>query len=501
LGGADLDVLKHAKSERSAFVGLGLVMLGTASVAALSMAFALHNAVLTVIDPLTGGPAKDQPTSHLVLSVFLGVVWGALILVLDRALIKTMQGVAGAAKAVVYAVPRFILAIIIGIVVSTPITLQVFSNEIAVQVKQNQDNLVDQMTRDAADSDTAKKLTSVQKDIAEREKILKGQVDGLSSPDLETAKSNYETAVKAREAAEKARDDAYLVMICEKAGAGSNPQCQGKASNQRGEGDLYQARLQEYNNAQSALSAKQREEEGAQTALTNAQTAANNANKDEVARQQAQANIDLCGKAKDAEDKEIVPPIADPGCQSGLRHEAEVLQQTLAAMENGNLARQQAGLLAQIVALGEISTSKPAAGTAHFFVALLFMAIELLPVIIKTFIAARGVTQYDRIAKKLQDDEFESVTTDTEERQEQRERETKKIKEIRDDMLDREIKLGKTANEHVASEMETILTHALADWSQKVQDVLTANPVTPGQNQPTIPPAGDSYGLPNGSGI
>ena len=72
LGGADIEILEHVGSERSIFVGIGAVMLGTASVAALSMVFALYNAVLVVSDPSTGQRAEQQR-----LFAFEGVVGGA----------------------------------------------------------------------------------------------------------------------------------------------------------------------------------------------------------------------------------------------------------------------------------------------------------------------------------------------------------------------------------------------------------------------------------------
>ena len=91
LGGADTEILKHVDSERNTFVSIGAVMLGTASFAALSMMIAMYNAVLVVSDPSTGQRAQQQPTLNLIASIILGILWGVFILIVDRAMIKTMH--------------------------------------------------------------------------------------------------------------------------------------------------------------------------------------------------------------------------------------------------------------------------------------------------------------------------------------------------------------------------------------------------------------------------
>ena len=111
LGGADAEILKHVDSERNAFVSIGAVMLGTASFAALSMTIAMYNAVLVVSDPSTGQRAQHQPTINLIASIILGILWGVFILVVDRAMIKTMHGV--------YGLKRVFWKLIQGVVLNT----------------------------------------------------------------------------------------------------------------------------------------------------------------------------------------------------------------------------------------------------------------------------------------------------------------------------------------------------------------------------------------------
>lgn len=500
LGGADPDVLKHARSERNTFIGLGLVMLGTAFVAALSMMFALRNAVLVVVDPQTGAAAANQPGSRLAASIVLGLLWGALILVLDRALIKTMQGIAGWWRATKYAFPRFILAVFIGVVVSTPITLQIFHSEVSAEVKAYQDDLIRDSREAAENGSTKKDLTKVNQQINAQQKIVNEGPAGLTSPELEQAKTEYADAEAKLKSAKDAREQAHEVYICEQNGQS----CGGRASGIPGNGPAAEARKAEYEQANKNVVNAETEKQKAQDNLTAAQDAVREANKEKTEQAVREANIELCGSQKDSEGKAVKDDkgheAQDPGCQGGLIAKRDRLSAQLEAEKNGDLIRNSSGLLFQIIALHRLGSKGWTPWLSHLFVAGLFISIELLPVLIKVFIAAKGVTQYDRIARKLQDDEYDRVETTTDRDQEQRNRETRREKAIRDDMLDREIELGRTANAHVAKEMEEILKRALSEWSSQVKNAAAASPAQPGGNRPSTARS-TSNGLPDGSKI
>jgi len=460
LGGADLRVLKRASSEKNGLVSLGLVVLSTAVVAAVSMAFAIANAM-------------GQP---LAAAIVFGVVWGGIILALDRLLIKSMQGIYGA-KALLYAIPRLIMAVVIGVVVSIPITLQIFEREIVNQVH------LDNVAAAAANSDdvehgpVAQRLKAVQEEIAESEAILRGDVQGLTSPELQAAQTEFDEAQTASEAADAAKTDAYKVMICEKEGAGSNPDCNGLASQTSGEGPLYQARVREYQDALTKADGAAARLATARTAIESARTNAISSNTAIVEEAQQEAQNLLCGPSApaDGETTSDAPTELDPACPGGLRAEAVQLRQQLANAQDPKTFDENTGMLARLQALHELSSENPLSGTAHYAIALLFIIIEIMPVTVKTLLAFRGESQYDRVARRLQEDEFNELETDVDSEQVQREREMRKREEVREDMLQREIVLGKTANAHVAEQMQSILAAALDKWSADVQETLERN--------------------------
>src|SRR3712207_5843174 len=118
LGGARSDVLTLAPGARPRFVAMGGVLLSTGGLAVLSVAFAMHSA-LGVWWPF---------------ALMAGLGWGFVVVNLDRMLVVGMAHEASLARDLLLAVPRIGLALVLGVVIATPLTLQVFAKEIDTEV-------------------------------------------------------------------------------------------------------------------------------------------------------------------------------------------------------------------------------------------------------------------------------------------------------------------------------------------------------------------------------
>src|SRR3712207_4893295 len=118
LAGARPDVLEAAPGARPRFVALGGVLLSTGGLAAVSAAFAVHMA-LGVWWPF---------------ALLVGLGWGAVVVNLDRMLLVGMAHDASLKRNLALAVPRVGLALVLGVVVATPLTLQVFHKEIDAEI-------------------------------------------------------------------------------------------------------------------------------------------------------------------------------------------------------------------------------------------------------------------------------------------------------------------------------------------------------------------------------
>lgn len=507
LGGADLNVLRHVPSERGGFVSLGLVMLATAGVAAVSMMFALQHAVLVDIDPVSGLPYPSQPLWISVVSLILGSLWGGLILILDRALVKGMQGVHGR-RVWGYFLPRLALALVIGIVVSTPITLRIFQGEIVAEMHKEQSNALDDANNQAANGKTAKALAEKRDAVAAQEKILLGGGVAPSSPEVKQAQDKV-TSLTADVAAANGEVEAKrLAMICEQEGLGSTrSECTGVASNQAGKGNLYDAAKSAYDSAVTDLNRKQGELETAKAELATAQGKALQSAGPVITGQKVEARRQLCGKESNPQTLDTSPcHYADNANATGLRAQVAKLERDQSGMVDSAAIRQSGGLLSQLAALTTLSSQNTGAAWAHWMVAALFMLIELLPVLVKTMTAFRGESQYDRVFKRLQDDELDDASQGFDERGADRDREAQKREAIANDMLTRQVELGKMANQIVADEMVGVVTVVLDEWKRGVQDEMRRRaqqagsappqPTAPDPNSPPNPTGTPPFGLP-----
>ena len=103
---------------RAKFVALGGVLLSTGGLALVSMAFAVHMA-LGVWWPF---------------ALLVGLGWGFVVVNLDRMLLVGMAHDSSLKRNLVLAVPRVGLALILGVVIATPLTMQVFGKEIDTEI-------------------------------------------------------------------------------------------------------------------------------------------------------------------------------------------------------------------------------------------------------------------------------------------------------------------------------------------------------------------------------
>ena len=119
--GAHQKILAQFPGEQIKYSGLGGVVLATFALAALSSGYAFY----TVF-------------GNLLWSILFALLWGVIIFNLDRFLVSTMRkyGVSRR-KQVLMALPRFFLALLIGLTIARPLELKIFEKEIAVKMEEN----------------------------------------------------------------------------------------------------------------------------------------------------------------------------------------------------------------------------------------------------------------------------------------------------------------------------------------------------------------------------
>src|SRR5262249_32623815 len=99
LGGADAKLLSKVTSAQGRFTQRGLVLLSTARLAVVSMSFAL----------------VDGLKASWWVAVPMGLVWGFIILNLDRLLIQNMRPSTDLWRTIAMVVPRLAIAALLGV--------------------------------------------------------------------------------------------------------------------------------------------------------------------------------------------------------------------------------------------------------------------------------------------------------------------------------------------------------------------------------------------------
>lgn len=443
LGGAEREILQLARSGRNQFIQMGLVVLATAGLGVLSMAFALYNGLHL----------------HPVLAVFGGLVWGCIIAVIDRFLITSLNLHGGLGRVATIVGVRVLIAALLGFVISTPLVLHVFQREIQAQIVEA-NAIANKSFGDALNTTPiANELSRVREEIAADEAALRGQIPPVATPEVQAREQYLRQAQDTLKGRQAVSDQKYRAWQCELYGSS----CEG-STNVRGNGNLAKAREKEYRDALAQTNAAQRDVADAEAALSAAREAASKQGGGALKQAQDAANTAL------------------PGLRT---REAELQAQYNQALDLGSKTNQDNnGILAQIVALSDLGERNVEARLTHIAVASLFFMIELLPVLVKILSSLGPPSAYERVREMIENTNVDDAKIEnrrkTRERDEEERRvaaEAKKCNDIEDDMRMRERDLGIKANARVAKEMQGVLDVALAQWAQEVQKTLYAAPV------------------------
>jgi hypothetical protein len=127
--GADAEILKYSSySDHVKYVGIGGVVLATGFMAALSMGFAMH----TIFENWT-------------VTAIVAIIWGLIVFNLDRFIVSSTGKGDGdssiSGKEWLNALPRLIMAILLGLTISAPLETYIFHSEIEREWKLSMDQL------------------------------------------------------------------------------------------------------------------------------------------------------------------------------------------------------------------------------------------------------------------------------------------------------------------------------------------------------------------------
>ena len=165
--GADRKVLRQCPTDYAKYAGIGGTILFTALMAMLSGGYALFSVF------------HDVPTA-----MGFGFFWGLLIFNLDRFIVNTMYSdgkVTISWTEFTSGLPRIIMAIFLGIVISTPLELKIFEDEITVTI--------DEMKADRLSAYTAEDQARLDSLSKRRAELVSAPVDPLFDGTIATTSS------------------------------------------------------------------------------------------------------------------------------------------------------------------------------------------------------------------------------------------------------------------------------------------------------------------------
>jgi hypothetical protein len=198
--GADRAVLRQCPTDWAKYAGTGGTILFTALMAAISGAYALN----FVFD-------------SLYYAIPFGIFWGALIFNLDRFMVNTMysDGKHTISKEEIKGgMPRIVLAIFLGVVISTPIEMKIFDDTISENLPTVKAKANEKFNGQKAEFEVHKTALIDRKDSVSRE--LSNQQAGTP----ETIKALEKAKNELNEINDKLYKEIYGTGVTKKAGIG-----------------------------------------------------------------------------------------------------------------------------------------------------------------------------------------------------------------------------------------------------------------------------------------
>ena len=339
-------------------------------------------------------------------------------------LVVSMKRQAGWSQSLLVALPRLILAVLLGAVISMPLVLQVFQSEIDAELEVMRREAVAEAQVALDTNERYARIPGLQQQVAQLIPRTLGNVDA----DPEVARLAQELGTKEQEFRE-----AELALQCERDGrpdcgsgtAGDGPRSAEKADRvERLRGEAAALREQ-YDAATAAAQERIRTGGDAATEAARAELAA------------AQADLTAIQEEKTAAERAVV------------------------SAEAGNR-----GLSARLEALHRLGGSNPTLGAAHLALFLLFAAVEVLPVLSKLLTELGPKTLYERLAESREERTFASESETSAQDQRISDMQADLRVRLEQERADAQVEIQRRANERLIERQEAISARAIDTWAE-----------------------------------
>lgn len=180
--GVDRDLLTMCPSDHAKYAGVGTVILFTALMAWFSSFIAIQ----LVFDPTTFSVNTENGVKEFsvpIIPIVFATFWAAMIFFLDRFITNTMYSdgkVTISKQELICGLPRIVIAIFLGIVISAPLELKIFEDKIDLEIElqytqERQSEII--RAKDIANKDFNEKLNN-KKVLLNQYTTSKNDIDG-----------------------------------------------------------------------------------------------------------------------------------------------------------------------------------------------------------------------------------------------------------------------------------------------------------------------------------
>jgi hypothetical protein len=341
LSGADVEILEYVPSERTRFESLGWAILITSCMAMISMWFALSSAL-----GING-----------ILAIPVAIFWGLVIMGIDRWLITSMP-IDGSRKFAM-AVPRVVLAILLGTLISTPLVLRIFQSEINAQMALMQQKNYSSFLSNQQSSLVNQQVTTYYNELQQLDTVInsKGVQTGNTAADPELVAYNNQLSQLQSQLGHwtTLKNQYYTDYTCQMYGGAQCPK--------KGSGPAAKASYASYQQASQEMTSYQNRIAVVQGEIQQRDQVLNSTSKSSQQQRYAEA----------LNQRQIVQGEYTTAVQRRNELQAAYYAQNQASH----------GILMRLEALSELSSGNLTVAGARFLLFLLFLVIECLPVTVK----------------------------------------------------------------------------------------------------------------------
>ena len=366
LSGASPRILRQCPTERPKYTGIGSIIFVTSLIAAISMGFLLH----------------EDVGATLGWAAAFSILWGLAIAALDRWLTVSLDRQPAPLRYLFLALPRIALGILIGVVITVPLTMQIFRSDIDAQIAIDQQEEANAFFTSLSASPLSKKTAADQKSVTSLEEVINsdGAVPLNISKDPIVANLTLQ-----RDQAQQQASNAYRAWQQQLYGTGPGSVA--------GNGPLAEVNHANY------------------LSLTHQVSSLDSQIQDRERVVEEQANRAGATRLSQAQRE-------TPAAQARLAADrAELNSLTV----NGQQAiNNNTGLLAHLQAFSQETSRSQVLSSAAFTIFMLFLLIQLLPIVVKVLLNLGSQNTYEKMVAYEEESWLRAAREDVARRQAKR---------------------------------------------------------------------------------